>query len=114
MSFEHPNHQHIGLAPSRMDYSLKTYSFYSSKGSSKAPSRMDSLKSDSFYSSSSSSKVDEVVPPREENVLLSDSVLSNTSLGLSDLSITEKSFNDWISTGIMGVRGIGVWRLSLP
>ena len=64
-----------------MDNSLKTYSFYSSKGSSKAPARMDSLKSDSFYSSSSSSKVNEVVPPREEKVL-------------SDLSTPEKSFND--------------------
>ena len=47
-----------------MDNSLKTYSFYSSKGSSKAPARMN-----------------EVVPPREEKVL-------------SDLSTPEKSFND--------------------
>ena len=45
---------------------------------------MNSIKFYSFYSSSSSSKKDEVVPPREENVLLSDSVLSNTSLGFSD------------------------------
>ena len=77
---------------------------------------MDSIK---FYSSSSA-QVDEVVPPREENVLLNDSVLSNTSFGfsdslvncvlgdiqnesdivnLSDISIREISFNDRDNNG---------------